>query len=225
MKFWKFSLLLLCMLSFTSCIELVDDIKINNDGSGTLKYTINLSSSKVKVTSILALDSINGIRVPSISELNQRIADFQKKLDAKTGISNVTIESDFEDFIFKLRCDFTSVSALQSAIKEVVRDELRDKNVPELDAIWLNWDGQKLVRSIPEITVKKTTEFQQEDIALLKQGTYMSITRFERPVDHFDNGSAQISGNKMNVMIKTNPHALSQNTSLLDNTIYLTPLK
>jgi hypothetical protein len=225
MKFWTFSLLFFCALSLSSCIELIDDIKINNDGSGTLKYTVNLSSSKVKVTSILALDSVNGIRVPSISELNERIADFQKKLDTKPGISNVTVESDFENFVFKLRCDFTSVTALQTAIKEVVRDELRDKNVPELDAIWLNWDGQKLVRSIPEISVKKTTEFQQEDIVLLKQGTYTSITRFERPVDHYDNPSAQISANKMNVMIKTNPHALSQNTSLLDNIIYLTPFK
>jgi hypothetical protein len=225
MKFWTFSLLLFSTVFLNSCIELVDDIKINNDGSGTLKYTINLSSSKVKVTSILALDSINGMRVPSITELNNRIADFQKKLDAKSGISNVTIESDFESYIFKLRCDFTSVTALQTAIKEVVRDELRDKSVPELDAIWLNWDGQKLVRSIPEISVKKTAEFQQEDIALLKQGTYTTITRFERPVDHFDNPSAQLSANKMNVMIKTNPHALSQNTSLLDNIIYLTPLK
>jgi len=225
MKFWTFSVLFFCVMSLSSCIELIDDIKINNDGSGTLKYTVNLSSSKVKVTSILALDSINGIRVPSISELNERIADFQKKLDTKPGISNVTVESDFENFVFKLRCDFTSVTALQTAIKEVVRDELRDKNVPELDAIWLNWDGQKLVRSIPEISVKKTTEFQQEDIVLLKQGTYTSITRFERPVDHYDNPSAQISANKMNVMIKTNPHALSQNTSLLDNIIYLTPFK
>ena len=218
-------MLFFCVMSLSSCIELIDDIKINNDGSGTLKYTVNLSSSKVKVTSILALDSINGIRVPSISELNERIADFQKKLDTKPGISNVTVESDFENFVFKLRCDFTSVTALQTAIKEVVRDELRDKNVPELDAIWLNWDGQKLVRSIPEISVKKTTEFQQEDIVLLKQGTYTSITRFERPVDHYDNPSAQISANKMNVMIKTNPHSLSQNTTLLDNIIYLTPLK
>ena len=218
-------MLFFCVLSLSSCIELIDDIKINNDGSGTLKYTVNLSSSKVKVTSILALDSVNGIRVPSIPELNERIADFQKKLDAKAGISNVTVESDFENFVFKLRCDFTSVSLLQTAIKEVVRDELRDKNVPELDAIWLNWDGQKLVRSIPEISVKKTTEFQQEDIVLLKQGTYTSITRFERPVDHYDNPSAQISANKMNVMIKTNPHSLSQNTTLLDNVIYLTPLK
>jgi hypothetical protein len=225
MKFRTFSVLLFCTIFLNSCIELIDDIKIKNDGSGTLKYTINLSSSKVKVTSILALDSINGLRVPSIPELNNRIAEFQKKLDAEPGISNVMIESDFESYIFKLRCDFTSVSSLQTAIKEVIRDELRDKNVPELDAIWLNWDGQKLVRSIPEISVKKTTEFQQEDIALLKQGTYTSITRFDRPVDHFDNPSAQVSSNKMNVMIKTNPHALSQTPSLLDNTIYLVPLK
>ena len=52
------SILLLFLLS--SCIEIIDDISMNNDGSGTFKYSINLSQSKVKVNSYLALDSING---------------------------------------------------------------------------------------------------------------------------------------------------------------------
>ena len=37
----------------------MDELTIHDDGSGTLKYAINLSSSRVKVNSILALEFLN----------------------------------------------------------------------------------------------------------------------------------------------------------------------
>lgn len=216
---------LILFFNLTSCIEIIDDISIKNDGSGTLKYTINLSSSKVKINSILALDSLEGQKVPTIGEVEEKIISFKKKLEAKTGISNVTIDYNFTDYIFKLQCDFTNVSMLQTALKEVIQEETKEKNIEELEAIWLSWDGQKMERSIPEITVKKTKDFKQEDIDLMKQGNYTSISRFERIVDKFDNPAATLSKNKMAVMIRTNPYALSQNSDILENTIYLTPIK
>jgi hypothetical protein len=66
---------------------------------------------------------------------------------------------------------------------------------------------------------------KQEEIDRLKEGNYTSISRFERPVEKFDNPSAVLSSNKLAVMIKTNPFVLSQNADVLENTIYLSPLK
>ena len=57
----------------SSCIEILDDITFNLDGSGTFKYTLNLSSSQVKINSILALDSLDGNKVPSLEEIQQKI--------------------------------------------------------------------------------------------------------------------------------------------------------
>lgn len=225
MKLFYTLVLFLSFFGLTSCIEIIDDISLNNDGSGTLKYTINLSSSKVKINSILALDSLDGKKVPSIPEIEERIASFKKKLSAKTGISNVMIESNFTDYIFKLQCDFTSLTTLQNALKDVIEEESKEKNIPELEHNWLSWDGTKMTRSIPEITVKKTKELKTEDIELMKQGNYTSITRFERPVEKFDNSAAVLSKNKMAVMIKTNPYALTQNSNILENIIYLSPIK
>lgn len=225
MKYFKFFLSALILFSFTSCIEIIDDVTVNNDGSGTMKYTINLSASKVKINSILALDSLDGKKVPSKDEIETKIASFIRKMKTKTGVSNVQMESNLTDFIFKFQCDFTSVSALQTAIKEVIEEETEDKNLKELDHNWMSWDGQKLVRSIPDVTIEKTKELKAEDIELLKTGNYTSITRFERAVDKFDNANALLSKNKLAVMIKTNPYLLSQNYSLLENTIYLTPSK
>jgi hypothetical protein len=225
MKLFYTFVVFLSFFGLTSCIEIIDDITLKNDGSGTLKYTINLSESKVKINSILALDSLDGKKVPSIPEMEERIASFKKKLSAKTGISNVTIESNFTNYIFKLQCDFTNVVALQNALKDVIEEESKEKNIPELEQNWLSWDGAKMTRSIPEITVKKTKEIKTEDIELMKQGNYTSITRFERPVEKFDNTAAVLSKNKMAVMIKTNPYALTQNSNILENSIYLSPIK
>ena len=140
MKTFAYFGMIFILFGFTSCIEIIDDITLKNDGSGTLKYSINLSSNKVKINSILALDSLENKKVPSIAEIEAEIISFKNKLDAKTGISQVIVDYNFTDFIFKIQCDFTSVSALQTAIKEVVQELSKEKNMPELDHNWLSCD-------------------------------------------------------------------------------------
>jgi hypothetical protein len=219
----KYLVFLLVFLSLTSCVELIDDIAFKNDGSGTFKYTINLSASKVKVNSILALDSLDGKKVPSIQELKDKIEKYKKIIEDKEGINNVKVETDFTNFILKFQCDFTSILALQKAIKEIVLDE--SKNKKDIETSWLTWDGNKLIRSVPAVTEDFTSRLKKEDIEGLKNGIYRSITRFERTIEKCENTASQISANKMAVMIKTTPFALIQNLHLLENTIQLTDKK
>lgn len=212
-------------LMCTSCIEIIDDISVRNDGSGTLKYNINLSSSKVKIASILALDSLDGRKVPSLDQIKEKVTIFKLKLEIQPGISNVTIDANWPEYIFKLQCDFTGVTALQKALRSVIEDMTDDKKIAEKEYEWLTWDGQKLVRSVPDISIEKSKTLKQDEVELLKQGSYTSISRFERLVEKFDNPEAKLSQNKLNVMVKTNPYLLSQNPNLLENTIYLTTLR
>jgi hypothetical protein len=216
---------LLISVSLTSCIEITDDITINADGSGLFKYVINLSESKVKVNSLLALDSIEGKKVPTIAEIESKIGEFKKNLASKPGISNVKIEADFTNFIFKLSCSFSSVNHLQTAVKEVIKEISNEKNSAELEAVWLKWDGQKLERSIPDITIKKSKEFKAEDIEQLKKGKYTSISRFGKSIEKCSNPSSVISKNKLATMVQTNIYSLTKNPKLLENTIYLFPNK
>lgn len=216
---------LLISLILTSCIEITDDITINADGSGLFKYVINLSESKVKVNSLLALDSIEGKKVPTLSEIESKIGEFKKNLASKPGISNVKIEADFTNFIFKLSCGFSSVNHLQTAVKEVIKEISNEKNIAELEAVWLKWDGQKLERSIPDITIKKSKEFKTEDIEQLKKGKYTSISRFGKSIEKCSNPSSVISKNKLATMVQTNIYSLTKNPKLLENTIYLFPNK
>ena len=79
----------------------MDELTIHDDGSGTFKYAINLSSSRVKVNSILALDSLDGEKVPNIDEIKAKVLLFKKTLALQNGISGVSVLENYTDFIFK----------------------------------------------------------------------------------------------------------------------------
>jgi hypothetical protein len=221
MSYLRILILALLTFSVTGCIEIIDDLTLNLDGSGTFKYNINLSSSKAKINSILALDSLDGKKVPSISDIKQKISRLNDKLKSEPGISNVSLTADYNNYIFKLSCDFESLAELQSAIKTIALSENKGKAIPELDHNWLIFSGQSLERSVPEITIKKSKEIKDKDRLLLKEGSYTSITRFESEIDNFDNEKARVSTNKKAIMLRTDPYSLTQNPNLLDNTIYL----
>ena len=220
MKYCWFILVLFCA---TSCIEIVDDLTVKSDGSGTFKYTINLSSSKVKVNSLLALDSLNGKKVPSVTEIEKKIYYYRDKLEKKEGISNVKVENNFNDFIFKFQGDFESVAILQKAIKEIVAEE--NKSWVDENYTWAMWDGQKFIRRNPKISKETIGKLKVEDIEGLKRGSYISITRFDKPIEKAENPNSQISANRLAVMLKTTPYMLTQNAQLLENTISFGSMK
>lgn len=219
----KIIYLLIILGLFTSCIEIWDDLTLNNDGTGTLRYKINLSESKVKVNSILALDSLDGKPVPSKAQISAKINEFVRILDAQVGISNVLVEENYTDFIFKFSCDFSSVRNLQDGIKLSIAQISNEKLTTAADQFWLSWDGNTLVRSIPSYVTQQIKNYKLEDAEQLKGGVYTSIARFERPVASFENKSGTLSKNQMAVMVRTNTFELKENQHLLDNTIVLTP--
>jgi hypothetical protein len=215
-------LLLFIPLFLTSCIEIIDDLSFNSDGSGTFKYTINLSSSKVKVNSILQLDSLNGKKVLKLPEIKVKINQFKSILASQPGISNVKIEINEPEFIVKLTCDFTDVNKLQDAIKNSLASmDAGIKNSADFSFNWISWNGNKLERSVPEFSQNQIRNLKQEEIDLLKTGNYTVISRFYKPVEKYDNPNASISKSRTAVMLKANAFALTKNSKILENTIYL----
>ena len=124
--------ILLLLFIMPSCIEILDDIKFNIDGSGTFKYTVNLSSSQVKLNSILALDSLDGKKVPSLPEIQEKMEEFRTELSEQEGISNVHIDTNYTQFIFKIQCDFSNVVNIQRGIEKSlhkITTKLNDENL------------------------------------------------------------------------------------------------
>jgi len=214
-------LFVLIPLILGSCIEIIDDITIHTDGTGVFKYTINLSSSKIKVNSILALDSLNGRKVPSLAQIESKIADFKLKLSEKPGITSVKTEFNSTDFILKLNVEFASVSQLQQGIKSTIQEMSIEKE--SLDGDWITWDGKTLNRLIPEILATKAKNFENSDVDLLKNGTYTSISRFDKPILKTSNINCKLNPSKTASMLQVNTFDLKLNNALIENTITITP--
>lgn len=206
------------MLTLSSCVDIFDEIILHPDGSGTYKYTVNMSASKVKINSILALDSVDGKRVPKLPEIKEKIELYRSKLEEKEGISNVKVEANYDDFIFKISCNFDNVADLQNGIREIVKEESKDKNDPAFDENWLSWDGKILTRITPNFQ-SVIHKLKPEDQEKLKDGKYISVSRFDKPVSKCDNNQAQISPTKTAVLIKSSTYSVATNPTVLKNTI------
>jgi hypothetical protein len=221
----KYLLFFSLIFIFASCIEINDDLKINSDGSGTFKYVVNLSESKTKVNTMLALDSLDGKKVPSLDEIKEIISEYKAKIDSKSGISNVSVETDFTNFILRFSCDFDDVLSLQKAIREIAIEKDKKQEFKEINHTWLEFDDNKLIRSVPSLTTETIQKLKKEDSEALKNGKYTSVTRFDKEIEKCENPKAIISKNGTACMIKTSPYLLLKNLDILENTIYLSSSK
>ncbi|TSJ46503.1 hypothetical protein [Fluviicola chungangensis] len=210
----RFFLIGFLILTLSSCVDIWDDITLHTNGTGTYKYTVNMSASKVKINSILALDSVDGKRIPKISEIKEKIEYYRNKLEEKEGISNVKVESDYTDFIFKITLDFESVAALQNGIREIIREEIKEKDDPALDENWLSWDGKTLTRVVPNFQTM-IQKMKAEDQEKLKKGKYTCVSRFDKPIVKCDNAQAKISPTKVAGLIESNTYSVGTNPSIL----------
>ena len=212
---------LLLFFLISSCIEILDDNQFNSDGSGTFKYTINLSSSQVKLNSILALDSLDEKKVPSLGEIQEKIESFTLTLSSQEGISNVRIDTNYTQFIFKIHCDFTDVISLQRGIQNSLKVTIGQLDEEEMSYNWITWDGQVMVRKIPDFEKWNLPSVKTEDSELLKKGYYTSITRFDKKVDKYQNTEAILSKNKRAVMLRKSVFQVFNDHQVMDNIIYV----
>ena len=210
---------------FSSCIEILDDIKFNFDGSGTFKYTVNLSSSQVKLNSILALDSLDGKKVPSLSEIQEKIDAFGIKLSQAEGISNVRIDTNYTQFIFKVQCDFSNVFNLQRAIENAIQSITTELENDNLSYDWITYDGRVMIRKVPNFDLWSVPKINTEDSELLKKGNYTSITRFENLINTFENRDAKLSKNEHAIMLRKSAFEVFNDHTAMDNIIYVDSTK
>lgn len=196
-------------------------MSFKNDGSGTMKFKVNLSSSRTKVSSVLALDSLNGQKIPSLETIKGKIEEVKNLLSLKQGITNVKVETNYSDYIFNLQFDFEDLASLEAALKSISINQSGNKSLVNQDFSWLELKDNELIRSVPISDLKSLFKVESDDYELLKKGTYLSITRFEKTIESAENPLSIISPNKLNLMVKTNTHSLYQNPKILDNVIKL----
>lgn len=215
---WVVSMLILS--ATTSCFEIIEEINLNDDGTGNFDFTINMSQGKIQINSMLLLDSINGNAVPKIEDLKKAMRRVAFELKKDSSISDLKIKEDWEDYIFSISGNFQDIDALNRAIKNINTIFTPKGYVPEL------YDNFKYKDNVFERLysynlVNEYNTLSQKDKTAFKNARYTTIYRFNSPVKSYSNTNALKSKSGKAVMLKVNVKDLVTNKNTIKNTIIL----
>ncbi|SEG24053.1 hypothetical protein [Sphingobacterium lactis] len=218
---FNYLLILVCCLSLTSCFDIVEEINLKTNGSGSIQGTLNLSKSRTKAASLMKLDKIDGFKIPSEAEIRREMATVVRLLQNTKGISNVKHTLDFKNYIASISCDFQNVQALNAYTATLAKHF--KSNLNTYSNYSYNAGSKSFVRTYkhnPDAT-KEFNKLRAENQKSFDQAYYTSIYRFQDHVQKQNNGSGKISPNKQAVMVKVSIPSLARGTTNLANTIQL----
>lgn len=220
-KILLYLLIAIAFLSLSSCFETVEEINLNQDGSGKMLLTFNGSQSKAKIASLMKLKSVNGHKVPSINEIKTELNLTVAQLKAIPGISNVKATSDFESYIITLSFDFQDVAQVNTAFSKI----LTGYKIPSYNAAKYSYNKStkvfSKVYSLNANTKKQYNDLKQEDKDVFKTAQYTSVYRFVNPVKSQTNSQAKLSASKKAVMQQTPIVNIVSSGASVNNTIQL----
>ncbi len=105
-------LFLLIALVFTSCIEIIQEIQLKKNGSGTAIYTMNMSKMKDMMESLKSLGGDS--KDTDLGDTDKQFANYADNLKIMDGISKVKFTS--KDFVYKISFQFKNLSSLNKAL-------------------------------------------------------------------------------------------------------------
>lgn len=174
---------------------------MNQDGSGQLSLIINASQSKSQLDNLMTKDSIYDVKVPQRKDIEKELAEMTAKIKAIKGISNVTVNRDWTNYILNVKCNFQNTAALNEAINNIWL--LYDKKAP-VQMAWFSYSKGSFKRNFDYNLVKgidKKLGAKEKDI--LAKSNYTMVYRFVDEVKSFSNKSASLSKSKKAIILKS----------------------
>lgn len=211
---------LISLLFLVSCFEIIEEVTLNNDGSGNILFTLNLSKSRTKLNSIMLLDSVNTYKVPSKNEIKKHFTTIVSKIKQTKGVSNVKNTTNFEDFIFTVTCDFTNVNVLNNVISTFGSIE-EAKKIAKNKHFTYSKSNKTFARSYHYNLEREFKKTKTQDRKIIQDASLTTIYRFESPIVSSKNKIARISGSKKAIMLKIAVQDIIDNKNTIKNTIQL----
>jgi len=209
------------MFLCTSCFDVVEEIDMRDNGAGKIKLTVNLSKSKTKVASLMKLDKVDGIKVPSEKEIRTELAKVTDILTKTKGISNVKSSLDFTNYIGTLSCDFTDINALNTFTKTLstqFKTKLSDYSVYSFNANTKTLSRSYKYNSEGKKELSKLSTDHQKS---MQDAFFTYIYRFDSPIAKQQMPQAKLSANKKAVFLKVSVLDLVNGKVDLSNSISL----
>lgn len=200
MKYTLPSILLFITLTLASCFEVIEDINVHKNGSGTYKFIINFSQSKNQIDKIRTQDSILHFKVPTIEMANAKINEVKNKLQMVDGISNVVITQDHTNYIYNLSCNFQKVASLNTAILSIWKTY--DKKAPDAFSLY-SYENGILKRNTNTSELEHITKAAgSQERELLQKANYTVICRFDTTINVSNSMNYTLSPSKKATLYK-----------------------
>ncbi|MEM7484406.1 MAG: hypothetical protein AAF348_04285 [Bacteroidota bacterium] len=220
----KFCCLVVVALSTSSCFDILEEINLNKDGSGTLLFTVNMSKSKTKIASLMLLDSVNGYKVPTEDDIELALNDVVKHLEKSEGISNIKKTKDFENYIFSVSCNFEDITSLNGITSELIKEQNRREKT-SFNTSNFAYDASQRVferKFKYDSSIKKSFDYlKKEDKKVFQDASFTSIYRFQEPVRTASNSNAKIAPSKKAVMLRVDAMSFILGEKTIQNKIKL----
>ncbi len=192
---------------------------MNEDGSGKVKVTINLSESQKSLVNYMKMDEVEGMRVPSRAELDRELDLFRRTLQGIEGMSNVIVKRDFDRFIFSFSGDFSNVKVLNQSINELA-EVFNRSNYQTIKKENFHYTGNQFDRYFKyPIHADIYEEASLTMRFMMDTARLISIFRFPKPIEEINNKDAMLSPSRKSVMLQASIAELIKKEVLLDNKI------
>lgn len=217
-KFFTFILLPFLM---TSCFEILEETKVNTNGSGSHSLKVNMSQSKMKLASIMELDSIQGHKVPKEVDIVKHLNSVKHSLEQTKGITNARIKYDFDEFIFGVSYDYDNIESMKNAIWKMAKKG----KVKAKDSVLIyqstSFAKNTFKRTLGIDFLNAFNQLKEEDKGVIKEATYTWIGRFEQEIIKCSNANTKISKSKHAFMLKSKLSDIIFGTNSIENTVAL----
>lgn len=217
-----FYLLLFCAtLPLQGCFDIVEQLTLSSDGSGSLRLVLNFSKSRTKVQSVMKMKTVNGHRVPQQEEISAEFNDVVSILKRTPGISQVKHSLDFTNFIATVECRFSAVQQINQAALKVAATHQWKKD--GLDKLYSYVPAQGTFTRLAPFTLEKEyRDLSNADREIFSTAVYTGIFRFDRAVKKMSNQKSKRSADSKAVMLQSPMTDIITGKQTIDNTIQLT---
>ncbi|MCU0428686.1 MAG: hypothetical protein MUF42_01825 [Cytophagaceae bacterium] len=216
--------LLPVVLLLSGCFEVIEDLTLDPTGSGRISITVNLSQSKGKIASLMLLDTLHGKKVPKQDDIIAKLEEAKNIAMQSPGISQVSIDQDYKNFIFVFKCHFTHVDALNKVIDKLSRHFKLEKYVllkhPHFTYLPAK---QEYIRNADYFTTLEYQKLRESERNVLEKGMFISVTKFQKRILHCSNRLATMAPSGTAVMIKTSAASCLKKTNSISNKVQLQP--
>lgn len=197
---------LLTAMVFTSCFDLIEEIHYKKDGSGTYKFTMDMSGLKGLMELAMSADTTGEFKMDTLSAVSKELSAKVRDLD---GITNIREIADAENLVFGVEFDFRDVKALNLAMKEGFSDdELSSTNEKSFfqssKKSFQRIDARGFGGMLDQMLSSGLGGDDEMEMAqmFLKDVSYTMIYHFDRKVKKVSNNLATVSDDKKTVTLK-----------------------